>query len=225
MARPEAAPASKEEETSDAKEIVGSLMLVEPNEIRLYFSPSFPPGKRASVHGTVYVDGGSTVPSPFYQTPSMEYLVARVPDVVKPPIGVTLNLGADGYNLTEFKMTLSAVLSHENKAQAVVSADNPRDYSKLVQLELIRLQTVVENGDLSLAPDFVRQLADAVNGLALTSGEHVEMKLQHAIAFLGDAATSMTQVKEKGDVKDAQKLFDEIRKTIATEVAPNFVKE
>lgn len=225
MARPEAAPVSREEETSDAKEIVGSLMLVEPNEIRLYFGPSFPPNRRASVCGTVYVDGGSTVPSPFYQTPSMEYLVARVPAVVKPPIGVTLKLGADGYKPTEFKMTLSAVISNEKKAQAVAAADNPRDYSNLIELEMTRLQTVVENGDLSLAPDFVRQLADAVNGLALTSGEHVEMKLQHALTYLGDAATSMTQAREKGDLEYAKKLLEEIRKTIATEVAPHFVKD
>ncbi|MCX7625855.1 MAG: hypothetical protein N2Z21_06550 [Candidatus Sumerlaeaceae bacterium] len=225
VARPHLAPSVSEQETSDAKEIVGSLILVEPNEIRLYFSPSFPTDKRASVRGTVCVDGGSTVPSPFYQTPTMEYLVALVPDIVKSPIGVTLNLQADGYRQAEFKMTLSTVVVGEKKSQAVVSASNPKEYSKLVELELSRLQTVIENGNLSLAPDFTRQLADAVSGLALTSREQVEMKLQHPIAILADVATSMTKAKESGDVQYAHKLLEEVKNIIVNEVAPNFVKD
>lgn len=222
---PQMQPNIEEEITTDGRAIFGSLVLVPPNEIRLYPHPTFPGDKRASVRGTVVVDGGSTIPATFSQIPSMEYYVALLTDMVKLPVVVTLRLSADGYKEAEIKTMLAAVAPAAEKSAAVVAASNPREYTKLILLELARLEDAVGRGALAFTPEISKQVMEAVSGLALTSNERTEMALQPALTALNTAVTSMTDAKKRSDVGQAKAVLEEVKKIIDQDVRPHFVSE
>jgi hypothetical protein len=225
LSKKQVVPTPEEKQTTDGRAILGSLMLVEPNEIRLYFAPTFPPNKRASVRATVVVDGGSTIPSYFNQTTAMEYLAAHVDQALKPPVNVTLRLSADGYDEAEIKTTVAVVASSEKKTQVGASASNPKEYSQLIKQEMLRLETMASQGRLEFLPEFAQQVRLAVEGLVLTSGEQAEMKLQKPLVALDEAITSMTQAKARANVQEARSAFEEFKKVIEHDVAPFFVAE
>ncbi|MGB9691646.1 MAG: hypothetical protein ACPL7D_05720 [Candidatus Sumerlaeaceae bacterium] len=218
-------PKIEEKSTTDGRAILGSLVFVPPNEVRLYPHPTFPGDKRASVRASVVVDGASTVPAVFGQIASMQYYVAFLTDEVKPPVPATLRLSADGYHEAEIKTTLAAVAPNAEKNPAGLTATNPREYTKLIQNELARLELVVERGNVAFAPQFTKQIWDAVSGLALTSNEKVEMALQPAVTALGTAVTSMTEAKKHGNAAEAKAVLNEVKKIIEHDVRPHFVAE
>jgi len=211
--------------TTDGRTIVGSLVLASPTELRLYIHPTFPGNKRASIRGTVTVDGGSTIPTPLYQTMTMDYYVAMLTEEVKPPVSVTLRVGADGWKEAEIKTTVPAMMSAPDQAQPLAAASNPREGTQLILSELARLQEVINHGKLSLAPRLTSNIAEGVEGLALMKGEKAEVALQPAIRALRAASTSMTLTANKGSAAEAKAILDEIEKTIERDVRPHFVME
>jgi hypothetical protein len=215
----------KDKLTTDGRAIVGSLVLASPTELRLYIHPTFPGNKRASIRGTVTVDGGSTIPAPLYQTMTMDYYVAMLTEEVKPPVSVTLRVEADGYKQAEIKSTVTAMMSAPDQAQPMTAASNPREDTQLILTEIARLREVVDQGKLSLVPGRVRMLEQAVGDLALMKGEKAEVALQPALNVLHAASTSMTLAAGKGSAAEVKALLEEIEKTIERDVRPHFVME
>ncbi len=229
-AKPERTPvltAKEEAVTTDGRAIFGQLVLTSPTELRLYIEPTFPGNRRASIRATVTVDGGSTVPTPFYPAPSMDYLVATLIDEVKPPVSVTLLLSADGYAEAEVKATVSAMMTSNEKEKDDVpaQASNPREYTQLISKELGRLRQAVEVGRLAAAPKIAKHLLDAVSGLALTTGEKAEVALMPAQTLLNDAVTSLSRAHESGSRDEAVSVLAEIEKVIEKDVKPFFKSE
>jgi len=221
----EKTPKREDKPTSDAKAILGSLVLAKPNEVRLFVARDFPGNKLASIRGSVLVEGSTSVPAHLYPALNYKYFSAKLLQDVKPPVNVILKLSADGYTEAEIRTTIAAIVKGQENEKIVPSASNPREYTALVKDELERFKQSVAMGNLELAGEVLGNLRESVNGLALTSKENVEMALQAPLTSIDTAITSMTEAQKKGDVEEARNIAAQVEAVIEDRVAPYFVNE
>lgn len=216
-----------DETTTDGRAIFGGVELVSPTEVRVHVHSAFPGDRRASIRGTVRVRGLDQ-PAPLLQSPHMKYCSAILTKSVIPPVEVRIVLSARGYREAEITTTIatmSQAAASREESPRTISASSPKEYSELVELERARLGEAVKLGSFEFLPRGAQSLREAVEGLALTSKENVEMALQPALKKLDDVVTSLTRASREKSSEEAKACLDILDKIIDVEVRPYFVKE